>query len=96
MGTGKEKVRENMKEKLDPWALGVAVGVVWVIYIAFLGVTANFGWGGEWLSLLSQVYIGYSKEAIGILIGCVWAFIDGLIGGALLATFYNLFRKFKK
>lgn len=84
-----------MPDRLDPWALGVSTGAVWTIYIAFLGAAANFGWGVEWVELLSNVYVGFNTGVVGILIGCLWAFIDGLIAGTLLATFYNLFRKFK-
>lgn len=97
VGTAEEKVRMIMAEKLDPWALGVATGAVWTIYTAFIGIGSALGWEGlsEWLSLLSKVYIGFSAEPVGILIGCVWAFIDGLIAGALIATVYNLCRKIK-
>lgn len=86
-----------MPKELDPWALGVAAGLVWTIYTAFIGVFAYLGWGtGEWVSLLAKVYLGFSPTAVGILIGCVWALVDGVVAGALLATFYNLFRKFNK
>jgi hypothetical protein len=40
-------------------------------------------------SLISSIYIGYSITPIGSLVGLVWAFFDGLIGGAIFAWLYN-------
>jgi hypothetical protein len=40
-------------------------------------------------TLISKFYIGYSITPIGSLLGLVWAFFDGLIGGAIFAWLYN-------
>jgi hypothetical protein len=40
-------------------------------------------------TLISKCYIGYSITPIGSLVGLVWAFFDGLIGGAIFAWLYN-------
>jgi len=42
-------------------------------------------------TLIGRVYRGYTISPIGSLIGLVWAFFDGLIGGAIFAWVYNLF-----
>lgn len=48
------------------------------------------GVGGEMLPL-SLIYPGYYITAVGSLVGLVWAFIDGLIGGVIFAWLYNMF-----
>ena len=42
-------------------------------------------------TVIARVYRGYSFTFAGSLIGFVWAFFDGLIGGAVLAWLYNIF-----
>ena len=63
------------------WGLGVFVLTWWII--AFDGAT------GE-ITMLGRLYRGYSISALGSLIGMGWAFLDGLIGGAIFAWLYNL------
>lgn len=82
-----------MTEKIDAWALGMAIGTVWAVYVILLGVAASFGWGSEWVSLLQNVYVGYGSDTVGIVIGGIWAFVDGIIAGALVAVFYNLLKE---
>lgn len=50
--------------------------------IAFDGATAE-------PTLIGRVYRGYSISPQGSLIGFFWAFVDGLIGGAITAWLYN-------
>jgi hypothetical protein len=38
---------------------------------------------------LTHFYRGYSLTLIGGAIGTVWAFVDGLIGGAVFAWLYD-------
>ncbi len=80
-----------MTKRIDPWALGASLGIVCVIFAVFIWIAANFGWGEELVPIVSSIYIGFDKTALGILIGSVWAFVDGVIGGALLAALYNFF-----
>lgn len=80
-------------EKLNWLSLGSSLGSLAVVYVVFLSITANFGWGGEWVSFLSNVYIGYTPTLLGTIIGAVWGFIDGFIAGALIALFYNFYRR---
>ena len=63
------------------WGLGVFVLTWWII--AFDGAT-------EEITMLGRLYRGYSISALGSLIGLGWAFLDGLIGGAIFAWLYNL------
>jgi hypothetical protein len=63
------------------WGIGLFLFTWWVI--AFDGIT------GE-PTLIGRLYRGYSISPAGSIIGLIWAFIDGLIGGAIFAWLYNL------
>lgn len=76
--------------KLNVKAFALTCGRVWgnrpvrahLVIIAFDGAT------GE-RTLIGQLYRGYSISPLGSIIGLVWAFFDGLIGGTLFAWLYN-------
>ena len=63
------------------WGIGLFLLTWWVI--AFDGIT------GE-PTLIGRLYRGYSISPMGSIIGLIWAFIDGLIVGAIFAWLYNL------
>ncbi len=62
------------------WGAGIFMLTWWII--ALEGVTYE-------MTLLGRIYRGYEISPMGSLIGFVWAFIDGLIGGAVFAWLYN-------
>lgn len=64
------------------WGIGIFSLTWWLI--AFDGAT------GE-ATFIGRLYRGFTISPAGSIIGFVWAFTDGLIGGALFAWFYNLF-----
>jgi hypothetical protein len=64
------------------WGLAVPLLTWWVM--AFDGSSTDPTWIGH-------IYRGYSLTLAGSLIGGVWAFGDGLIGGALFAWLYDVF-----
>lgn len=73
-------------------SLGLAIGVTSAIAVFLLGIMAwLFGWGVEVASALSGLYIGYGPSFVGAIAGAVWAFVDGLILGVMIAWFYNRF-----
>lgn len=74
----------------QPLALGVAIGVVWALYVFFAGIFAMFGWGNALVDTLGSFYIGYGASIIGAIIGAVWAFFDGFVAGIVIAWIYNL------
>jgi hypothetical protein len=76
-----------------PLALGVAIGVLWAIYVFVVGITAMFDWGNALVEALASLYIGYSASIIGAIIGAIWAFVDGFIAGVVIAWIYNLVAK---
>lgn len=63
------------------WGLGVLLLTWWII--AFEGTTAE-------VPFLGQIYRGYNISPLGSIIGLIWAFADGAIGGAIFAWLYNL------
>ncbi|MFC2092854.1 bacteriophage holin [Bacteroidota bacterium] len=40
-------------------------------------------------TVISMVYLGYTVSPLGSIIGLVWAFVDGLVIGAIFAWLYN-------
>ncbi|PIZ70738.1 hypothetical protein COY07_06190 [Candidatus Peregrinibacteria bacterium CG_4_10_14_0_2_um_filter_43_11] len=77
---------------LNSTAFGLAFGLLWALGVAFLSITAMyFGYGTEWVDLMGTVYLGAAGTWQGVLLGTVWAFADGFIGGYLLAWLYNRF-----
>lgn len=62
------------------WGAGLLLLSWWVI--AFDGQSSDPTWIGH-------IYRGYRLTLAGSLIGALWAFFDGLIGGALFAWLYN-------
>ena len=82
--------------KLNVKALSLAAGIVWGLAIFVLTYWfLIFGYQGDTLAKLSNVYFGYSVTWYGAFVGLIWGFVDGLIGGALLAWLYNKFGKYK-
>ena len=63
------------------WGLGLFAITWWII--VFGGAT------GE-PTFIGRVYLGYCISPLGSIIGLLWAFVDGLIGGAIFAWLYNL------
>jgi len=62
------------------WGFGLFLLTWWII--AFEGATGD-------VTLIGHVYRGYTISTIGSFIGFIWAFIDGLIAGAIFALLYN-------
>jgi hypothetical protein len=87
------KQAEVIMNKCQPLALGVAVGVLWAIYVFCLGITAMFGWGVALVDALASLYIGYGASIVGAIIGAIWAIVDGFVAGVVVAWIYNLLAK---
>lgn len=62
------------------WGLGLFCLTWWII--AFDGATAE-------PTLIGRLYRGYTISPAGSVVGLIWAFFDGLIGGAIFAWLYN-------
>ena len=77
--------------KFDVKAFALTCGLVWGLGLFFLTwwIIAFDGVTGE-ATLIGRLYRGYTISAMGSLVGMIWAFFDGLIGGAIFAWLYNL------
>ena len=82
--------------KLSQKALGLSFGLVWgfTVLLAtwWLLITGS---SGLTISTLSHFYFGYTFSWLGGIIGLIWGFVDGFIGGVIIAWLYNLFNKGK-
>lgn len=76
-------------QRLSICGLGIALGVSWAIGMLVMGIFWKLGYGGAMMSSFSSMYVGLAATPIGILIGMIWAFIDGFIGGVIIAWIYN-------
>ncbi len=76
--------------KLNPKQLAIAGGIVWGAYVLLAGWAAAIGWGNHALvNALAGLYIGYKATFWGSVIGGLWAIVDGVIAGYLIAYLYN-------
>jgi len=64
------------------WGFGLFFITWWMIVVGTASSDATF---------LGRVYLGYRMTPLGSVIGLAWAFVDGLIGGAIFAWLYNAF-----
>ena len=86
-----KKSHNLVHHNLSPKAFSLSLAIVFAIAVFLLAITASFGWGNTMLLEIQSVYIGYKPGLVGGIIGAVWAFVDGLITGYLVAYFYNKF-----
>jgi hypothetical protein len=80
-------------QKLDARAMALAVGILWSALIFLSAFMAMFGWAVGLVDVMGGLYIGYQATFIGAIIGAVWAFIDGYVGGLIVVWLYNKFAK---
>ena len=81
--------------RLNVAAMGFTIGILWGASILFVGV-ANMIWpsyGQAFLQLCASIYPGYHPgTGFGsVLIGTIYALVDGSIGGAVFGGLYNRF-----
>jgi len=78
--------------ELNTKAAGLAFGTLWGFGI-LIGVwgTMLFNFPPDWISFLGNFYIGMKLSILGGIIGGIWGFFDGAIGGFLFAWLYNKF-----
>ena len=63
------------------WGMGLFMLTWWII--AFEGSSTD-------ITFIGRLYRGYTVSPAGSVIGLLWAFADGAIGGAIFAWLYNL------
>ena len=75
--------------KLDAKAFGLAMGILWALGVFVLGLLAMNGYAAPFVDLFGTAYLGFDATVQGSLIGAIWGFFDGLIGGWVFAWLYN-------
>jgi len=79
--------------KLSVKGLALASAIGWGGSILIVGIL-NLIWSGygvAYLDLVRSIYPGYAAISgfVGVLVGTVYGFVDGWIGGAIIAWLYN-------
>jgi len=78
--------------RLNVRSCALSTGILWGVAIFLLTIWfLIFGYEGATLAKLSKVYLGYSVSFGGAIVGLIWGFVDGVIGGGLFAWLYNMF-----
>mgnify|MGYP001242648749 CR=1 FL=1 len=67
------------------WGLSLFLVTWWIIYFEPHVMEEN-----TFLTFIGYFYPGYTVSPLGSIIGLVWAFVDGIIGGAIFAWLYNM------
>jgi len=77
--------------RLNVKAFALAFGIVWGLGLFLLTwwmILVHGASGAK--TFIGLFYLGYTVSPLGSVIGLIWAFVDGLIGGAIFAWLYNL------
>jgi hypothetical protein len=76
--------------KLDVRAFSLACGLVGGLGLFFLTwwIIAFDGATGD-PTIIGRVYRGYTISPLGSVVGLAWAFVDGMVGGAVFGWVYN-------
>lgn len=78
--------------RLDVKALAISGAILWGGAIFLIGI-AEMIWPGYGLALLdlaASIYPGYAPGGFGsVIVGTLYALLDGAVGGAVLAWLYN-------
>lgn len=83
--------------KLSLKASMLAAGIFWALTVSFVGFV-NFLWpsyGRAFLDMVSSVYPGYKVAGTfgSVIVGTLYALLDGALLGALFSWLYNCFAK---
>lgn len=81
----------NNFQKFHIKAFTLGLGITWSATVLLAGWTAIFGWGGAFVRVMASIYIGYEPSFFGAIIGAIWGFFDGAIGGLIFSLLYNFF-----
>jgi hypothetical protein len=81
--------------KLKPLALGIALGIIWGGALCITTLVSTYtGYARLFLETIPQsVYPGYTISLFGSVLGLIYGFVDGLVGGALISWIYNRIAK---
>jgi hypothetical protein len=79
--------------QLNLKAFAITCGVLWATIFFFVAVANQIwiGYGDAFLKVVASVYPGYhaGKSMLDLIVGVVYAVIDGIVGGFVFAWCYN-------
>jgi hypothetical protein len=81
--------------KLSVKGLTIAGGIIWALAILVVGIL-NLIWpeyGGAFLRVMASLYPGFKASGtfIDVIVGTLYALVDGAICGFVFALLYNAF-----
>lgn len=73
--------------------MALTVGILWAVIFFLMALFNQWnGYGTEFLALMDSLYPGYAPAGFGsVIVGTLYALVDGLICGAVFAWVYNRF-----
>jgi len=78
--------------RLNPTALGLSMAIFLAVSCFILVILSTYiGYATEIVELMGTVYIGVESSLVGAFFVLPWAFVDGFIGGFLIAWLHNRF-----
>jgi hypothetical protein len=77
--------------RLDVRAFSLTCGIVGGLGLFFLTwwIMAFDGASGD-PTIIGRIYRGYTISPEGSIVGLIWAFFDGMVGGAVFGWLYNI------
>ncbi len=85
--------RKEVDMKLSIKALAITVGGIWGACVLLVGLAhlAWPGYGTAFLDLVASIYPGFHPDNgfAAVVVGTLYALLDGGIGGAVFAWLYN-------
>lgn len=76
-------------------ALAISTGILWGACLLIVGLInlAIPSYGAEFLRGMGSIYPGFyhTRTFLDVLLGTLYGFIDGAVGGCLLSWLYNSF-----
>ena len=81
--------------KLNVKGLTIAAAIGWALCLLVVGILNLIwpGYGGEFLSVMASLYPGFKASGtfIDVIVGMLYALLDGAICGFIFALLYNAF-----
>lgn len=81
--------------KLSVKGLALGLGILWgaCIFLVGIGNLIWPGYGVAFLDLARSIYPGYGASGgfWGVIVGTLYGFLDGAVGGFVIAWLYNQF-----
>jgi len=90
--TNRKKQKDEKSEChiMNTKRVAYTCGIFWALSIGLFGIASGvFGMGAPLVHLLGSFYLGYDNTFLGIILGMIWAAVDGVIGGYIFAWLYN-------